>query len=244
MSDEDKRVAIVTGGSRGIGRAICVELAKRGYYIVINYHSNEKAANETLGMVKEQGAYGEILGFDVSDNKTVTGIMKDLSKRLPNVEVLVNNAGVTADGLFPMMSYEHWNKVLSTTLDGFYNLTKPVIRQMMRKHKGSVISISSVSALIGNRGQSNYAAAKAGLLGATRALASEVARLGIRVNAVAPGLIDTDMIEGAPVDQMVKMIPMQRLGKPEEVAKLVAFLCSDDAAYITGQVISINGGML
>lgn len=244
MSNDEKRVAIITGGSRGIGRAICIELAKRGYYIVINFLSNEPAANETLKMVKEQGAKGEILQFDVADNETVAKIMKELFKRLPRIEVLVNNAGVTADGLFPMMPYKDWNKVLSVTLNGFYNMTKPAIRQMMRKHKGSVVSISSVSALIGNRGQANYAAAKAGLIGATRALASEVAKIGIRVNAVAPGLIETEMIEDVPVDQMVKIIPMQRLGQPEDVAKLVAFLCSDDASYITGQVISVNGGML
>ncbi|HAR99485.1 MAG TPA: 3-oxoacyl-ACP reductase, partial [Syntrophus sp. (in: bacteria)] len=156
---------------------------------------------------------------------------------------LVNNAGITADGLFLMMPRHDWDAVIKTTLGGFYNMTKPVLRKMLRKKRGAVVSMASVSALVGNRGQANYAAAKAGLIAASRALASEVARLGVRVNVVAPGLIATDMIKDAPVENIKEMIPMGRIGRPEEVAKVVRFLCSDDASYITGQVISVNGGM-
>ncbi len=169
--------------------------------------------------------------------------MDEIILQYKDIRVLVNNAGVTADGLFIMMSEEDWDRVIQTTLKGFYNVTKPVIKRMVRNHRGSVVSISSVAALIGNRGQANYAAAKSGLIAASRSLASEVARLGVRVNVVAPGLIDTEMIQGAPVDKIKEIIPMARIGKPEEVAKVVRFLCSDDASYITGQVISVNGGM-
>jgi len=170
--------------------------------------------------------------------------MEEIISQNQSLRVLVNNAGVTADGLFMMMPEEDWDTVIQTTLKGFYNVTKPVIKRMARNRRGSVVSISSISGLIGNRGQANYAAAKAGLIAASRALASEVARLGIRVNVVAPGLIDTEMIKGAPIERIKDIIPMARIGKPEEVAKVVRFLCSDDASYITGQVISVNGGMV
>ena len=155
----------------------------------------------------------------------------------------MNNAGITADGLFLMMPRRDWDAVIDTSLGGFYNMTKPVLRKMLAGRSGSIVSLASVSALVGNRGQANYAAAKAGLIAASRVLASEVARLGIRVNVVAPGLIDTEMIKNAPVEHIKQMIPMGRIGRPEEVAKVVRFLCSDDASYITGQVISVNGGM-
>jgi len=196
-----------------------------------------------LEIIRSKGGSGEKVRFDVADSKEAMKHMDEIILQYKDIRVLVNNAGVTADGLFIMMSEEDWDRVIQTTLKGFYNVTKPVIKRMVRNHRGAVVSISSVAALIGNRGQANYAAAKSGLIAASRSLASEVARLGVRVNVVAPGLIDTEMIQGAPVDKIKEIIPMARIGKPEEVAKVVRFLCSDDASYITGQVISVNGGM-
>ena len=239
----EEQVALVTGGSRGIGRAIAVEMSEAGYKVFITYKSNDQSAEETLEIIRSKGGLGEKIRFDVADSREAARGMEGILSQNKNIRVLVNNAGVTADGLFMMMPEADWDTVIQTTLKGFYNLTKPVIKTMIRNRKGSVVSISSVSALIGNRGQANYAAAKAGLIGASRALASEVARLGVRVNVVAPGLIDTEMIKGAPLDKIKEIIPMARIGRPEEVAKVVRFLCSDDASYITGQVISVNGGM-
>jgi len=239
----DERVAIVTGGSKGIGQAISIELAKVGYYIVINYKSDDAAASETLNMIKNIGADAEIIKFDVSDVNETKDAINNITSRLNNIEVLVNNAGITADGLFVMMPEHDWDSVISTTLKGFYNITKPVLEMMIQRKQGSIVSISSVSALIGHRGQANYSAAKAGLIGTSRAIASEVARLGIRVNVVAPGIIKTEMIKDIPRNIIKEMIPMARAGQPEEIAKVVRFLCSEDASYITGQVISVNGGM-
>lgn len=239
----EQKIAIVTGGSRGIGRAIAVDLAAHGYQMVITYKSNDEAAAETLRLIREAGGNGEAVKFDVGNTAEAEGAVNDLVGRLERIDVLVNNAGVTADGLFLMMPRRDWNAVIDTTLHGFYNMTKPVLRKMLRRKSGSIVSLSSVSALVGNRGQANYAAAKAGLIAASRVLSSEVARLGIRVNIVAPGPVDTDMIRDAPVEHIKQMIPMGRIGRPEEVAKVVRFLCSDDASYITGQVISVNGGM-
>ncbi len=236
--------ALVTGGGRGIGRAVCLELAKAGYYICVNYRTNETAAKETLALIADSGGAGELWPFDVTDRRDVFARLEELLDRLGFVEVLVNNAGVTADGLFGLMPPEDWHRVVDTALTGFYNVTKPLLKPMLARKRGAIVSISSVSALVGNRGQTNYAAAKAGLIGASRALASETARSGVRVNVVAPGLIETQMSEGVPRELLKQLIPMARLGRPEEVAKVVSFLCSEAASYITGQVISVNGGML
>ncbi len=239
-----EKVAIITGGSRGIGRAISMELAKHGYYIIINYKSDDQAAVETLEKVKRIGSGGEIIKFDVSNPMESQIAIEDIASRFDTIEALVNNAGITADGLFVMMPEADWDSVINTTLKGFYNVTKPVLQKMIQNKHGAIVSISSIAGLIGHRGQANYSAAKAGLIGTTRAIATEVARLGVRVNVVAPGLIETDMIKDIPAHMIKGLIPMARIGKPEEVAKVVRFLCSDDASYITGQVISVNGGMV
>jgi 3-oxoacyl-[acyl-carrier protein] reductase len=239
-----KQVALVTGGSRGIGHAICVELAQRGAYVVVNFRSNKKAAEETLELIREAGGVGETAGFDVADPEETGRQIEELLTRHEAIDILVNNAGEAADSLFVLMSHEEWTRVLNTSLQGFYHVTRPVLKKMINRKRGSIVTLSSVSARLGHRGQVNYSAAKAGLEGACRALASEVARLGIRVNVVAPGLIATEMIQDFPVEMIKQIIPMGRTGLPHEVAKVVCFLCSDDASYITGQVISVNGGMI
>ncbi len=236
-------VALVTGGSKGIGRAICVELARVGYEVIVTYHSDAEGARETLGLIEAGGGRGSCVGFDVSDGEATRQAMEGILAAHPAVEVLVNNAGRIADELFVMMSPEAWRSVVDVTLQGFYNVTKPVLERMVVRRKGAIVSIASVAGIMGNRGQANYAAAKAGLIGASRSVAAEVARLGIRVNVVAPGLIQTGMIHEAPVQKIKNLIPMARIGTPEEVARVVRFLCSEDASYVTGQVISVNGGM-
>ena len=247
MTDSNDRAktttAIVTGGSRGIGRAIALEMARAGHFVAITYRSGAEAAEETLDLIRQAGGDGEAVAFDVADSAGAGEAMEALLSRHQAVEALVNNAGIAADQLFVMMPERDWDAVIDTTLKGFYNVTKPVLKAMIPRKRGAVVSIASVAALVGNRGQANYSAAKAGLIGASRSVASEVARLGIRVNVAAPGLIETEMIESAPVKEIKSRIPMARIGRPEEVAKVVRFLCSDDASYVTGQTLSVNGGM-
>lgn len=242
-NSETRKTAIVTGGNRGIGRAISVELAKNGYHVIASYRSGATQAEETLKHIQDAGGTGEAVCFDVADPEAAAAAMKEIIKKASSIDVLVNNAGVTQDDLLMMMSEAKWDLVVNVALKGFYNVTKPVIKKMARQKNGAIISISSVVGITGNRGQVNYSAAKAGLIGATRALAQEVGRFGIRVNAVAPGFIETDMTRDLPLEEFKETIPMGRVGKPEEIARVVRFLCSDDASYITGQVIPVNGGM-
>lgn len=235
--------ALVTGGSRGIGAAVCDELAARGHPIILNYRSNVDAATSVKQRIESEGGKVELIRFDVADHDAASAAILGLLQDERPIGIVVNNAGVSADAPLTTLGIDDWQRVTRTTLDGFYNVTQPLAMPMVRNRWGRIINISSVSGLIGNRGQTNYSAAKAGLVGATRSLAQEMAKRKITVNCVAPGLIDTDMLSQLPHDDLAKMIPMRRLGEPREVAKLVGFLASDDAAYITGQVISINGGL-
>jgi len=243
------RNALITGASRGIGRAIAVELAKDGCYIIINYKSNNEAAQETLRLVREAGSDGELLPFDVSNPDEINPALDKWLSAHPDeyIDVLVNNAGIVDDELMLLMEPEQWHSVIDVNLNGFFYCTRRVLEGMVENRHGRIVNISSIAGCAGNRGQVNYSAAKAAMIGATRALSVEVAPKGITVNAVAPGLIMTDFIRhNENLDNIVQrmQIPMQRLGKPEEVAYLVSFLCSAKADYISGQVIGINGGAL
>ena len=224
---------------------MCVELAKRGYHVIVNYVSSEAKALETLTQIREAGGDGELLKFDVADRAAVAQALNGWAERHPGeyVEVLVNNAGVRRDNLLVWMEDEDWDRVLDTSLGGFYNVTRLLIKPMILKKFGRVVNVASLSGLKGLPGQCNYSAAKGGLIAATKALAQEVARKGVTVNAVAPGFIRTDMVEGLDEAELRRTIPAGRFGRPEEVASLVGFLVSEEAAYITGQCIGINGGL-
>ena len=240
------KFALVTGGSRGIGRAICIQLAKDlDYSLLINYNGNKEAALQTLKEVEELGGKGEVMQFDVSDSDSVNKAF-DLwheSNKDAIIEVIVNNAGITKDGLFMWMNSEDWNSVINTSLHGFYNVTNALIQKLLVNKYGRVINMVSVSGLKGTPGQVNYSAAKGAVIGATKALAQEVAKRNITVNAVAPGFIKSDMTAELDEKELKKMIPANRFGKPEEVAHVVSFLASEKASYITGEVININGGI-
>ncbi|RYD98809.1 MAG: 3-oxoacyl-ACP reductase FabG [Sphingobacteriales bacterium] len=239
------KYALVTGGSRGIGRAICVALAQAGYPVLINYKGNAAAAAETADLVRAEGQTAILLPFDVAKKEEVEaaleGWMED--NKGATIEVLVNNAGIRNDVLMTFMANEQWRSVLDTNLEGMYNVTRTIMQPLLMNRYGRIINIVSLSGLKGMPGQVNYSAAKAGVIGATKALAQEIAKRNITVNAIAPGFITSDMTQDLDQKELSALIPMNRFGKPEEVAALVKFLASKDAGYITGQVISINGGL-
>ena len=242
----DGKVALVTGASRGIGRSIALMLAARGADIVINYAGNTEAAEKTKAEVEALGRKAMVIKADVGDTAACEAMVAEVVKEMGKIDILVNNAGITRDGLLMRMKEADWDAVLTTNLKSVYNCTKAVIKYMMKARSGRIVSISSVVGAMGNAGQSNYAAAKAGIMGFTKAVAKEVASRGITVNAVAPGFIATDMTAVLPekvVESLKAAIPMGRLGAPEDIAKAVAFLVSEDAAYITGQTLHVNGGM-
>ena len=239
------KIALVTGGSRGIGRAICTRLASLSYHVIVNYVSNDAAARETLDAISSAGGTGELLKFDVGDAQATAEAIASWQEANPGeyISVLVNNAGIRRDNLLLWMEDKDWYDVMRTNLNSFYNVTKAVLQPMVLKKKGRIVNMASLSGLKGLPGQTNYSAAKGGIIAATKALAQEVAARKVTVNAVAPGFIKTEMVDGLDEAGLKKTIPAGRFGLPEEVAALVAFLVSDDAAYITGQVISINGGL-
>ena len=243
--ENQKKYALVTGASRGIGRAIALKLASQGFAVIINYASNVAAAQHTLDEIVAAGGSAELLPFDVSDNKAVAKALQQWKAEHSEdyISVIVNNAGIRKDNLMMWMPQEDWHSVVSTSLDGLYNVTQPLLKDMLVKKWGRIVNITSLSGLRGMAGQVNYSAAKGGMIAATKALAQEVAKKKITVNAVAPGFIKSDMTADLPEAELKKMVPVGRFGEAEEVAELVAFLVSDAAAYITGEVISINGGL-
>lgn len=243
MDSAKKKVALVTGASRGIGRAIALALATGGSHVLVNYRSRREEAQQTLSLIEQNGGTGELCPFDVADAaESETAIAKILQTH-QRIDILINNAGLRQDALLVFMKPEQWAQVIATNLNSFFNVTQPIAKQMALNRWGRIITIASTAGQTGVEGQVNYSAAKAGVIGASKSLAREVAKRGVTVNVLAPGFIETDMTKELPREQLLKQIPAGRFGKPEEVAATAAFLCSDSAAYINGAVININGGV-
>ena len=239
----DRKVALVTGGSRGIGRGCALELARAGYDIAINFAGNEEAANKTVEDIKALGVDAEAFKFDVSDKDAADNGVAKVLERFGRIDVLVNNAGITRDGLFMRMSADNWNAVINTNLSSAFNVSHPVVKVMMKQRSGAIVNMASVVGVSGNAGQANYSAAKAGLIGLTKTLAKELGSRGIRVNAVAPGFINTDMTKDLDTSKFLDYIPLKRLGEVEDIAKAVKFLAVD-SDYVTGQVLEVDGGLI
>ena len=239
----DRKVALVTGGSRGIGRGCALELARAGYDIAINFAGNEEAANKTVEDIKALGVDAEAFKFDVSDKDAADNGVAKVLERFGRIDVLVNNAGITRDGLFMRMSADNWNAVINTNLSSAFNVSQPVVKVMMKQRSGAIVNMASVVGVSGNAGQANYSAAKAGLIGLSKTLAKELGSRGIRVNAVAPGFINTDMTKDLDTSKFLDYIPLKRLGEVEDIAKAVKFLAVD-TDYVTGQVLEVDGGLI
>lgn len=243
MADVEKKVALVTGASRGIGRACAVELAKAGYDVAVTYAGNDEAANKTVNDVTALGVKAKAYKFDVSNKEACVSAADEILKDFGRLDVLVNNAGITRDGLFMRMSAENWEAVINTNLNSAFYMTSPVIKTMVKQRSGCIINMSSIVGRMGNAGQANYSAAKAGLIGFTKSLAKELGSRNIRVNAIAPGFIQTDMTKDLETEKIAEHIPLKRLGTPEDIAKTVKFL-AEEGTYITGQVIGVDGGLV
>jgi 3-oxoacyl-[acyl-carrier protein] reductase len=239
----DKRVALVIGASRGLGRAVALSLAATGCHVLINYRHRQPDAQETLALIERNGGRGELRPFDVADPSACEQSIADCLRSHQRIDILVNNAGIRHDTLLVFMKPEQWTDVIATNLTSFYNVTQPVVKQMAMNRWGRIVTIASTAGQTGVEGQVNYSAAKAGVIGASKSLAREVAKRGVTVNVLAPGFIETEMTAGLPREQILAQIPAGRLGRPEEVAAAAAFLCSESAAYITGAVLNINGGV-
>jgi 3-oxoacyl-[acyl-carrier protein] reductase len=239
------KFALVTGASRGIGKAIAQKLAGDGFYVLLNYHTNRVAAEDTLREILDHGGQGELLPFDVSDNIQVEAALGAWAERNPDnyIEVLVNNAGIRDDGLMVFMSVDQWKNVISTNLDSFFYVTRQVLQPMLIRKQGRIISIVSLSGQKGQPGQTNYSAAKAGIIGASKSLAMEIGKKKVTVNCVSPGFIETDMTKDLDAEMLKKLVPLNRFGTPDDVAEVVGFLASPESKYITGEVISVNGGI-